>query len=77
MIKKISNCQLKKVTTNIAVSKACCQASDAEKHKIEIRPTIPFVSDSKVYLQMTDKSNDEFISVLCRYRPSAGDSKKN
>ena len=25
----------------------------------------------------TDKNKDEFISVTCRYRPSAGDSKKN
>ena len=25
----------------------------------------------------TDKNKDEFISGTCRYRPSAGDSKKN
>ena len=62
---------------NIAISEACKQASDAEKGKIEIRPAIPFVSESTVESDRTDKNKDEFISVTCRYRPSAGDSKKN
>ena len=62
---------------NIAISEACKQASDAEKGKIEIRPAIPFVPESTVESDRTDKNKDEFISVTCRYRPSAGDSKKN
>ena len=62
---------------NIAISEACKQASDAEKGKIEIRAAIPFVPESTVESDRTDKNKDEFISVTCRYRPSAGDSKKN
>ena len=42
-IKKISECQLRRVTMNIAIAEACSKASDAEKGKIEIRPAIPFV----------------------------------
>ena len=62
-IKKIKECQLRR-------------ASDVEKGKIEIRPTIPFVPESTVDLDRTDKNKNEFISVTCRYRPSVGDSKK-
>ena len=62
---------------NIAISEACKQAIDAEKGKIEIRPAIPFVPESTVESDRTDKNKDEFISVTCRYMPSAGDSKKN
>ena len=76
-IKKIKECQLKKVTINIAISEACSQASDAKKGKIEFRPAIPFVPESAVESDQTDKNKDDFISVTCRYRPSAGDSKKN
>ena len=62
---------------NIAISEAYKQASDAEKGKIEIRPAIPFVPESTVESDRTDKNKDKFISVTCKYRPSAGDSKKN
>ena len=62
---------------NIAISKACKQASDAEKGKIEIRPAILFVPESTIESDRTNKNKDEFIQVNCRYRPSAGDSKKN
>ena len=48
---------------NIAISEACKQASDAEKGKIEIRPAIPFVPESTVESDRTDKNKDEFISV--------------
>ena len=40
-------------------------------------PAIPFVPESTVESDRTDKNKDEFISVTCRYRPSARDSKKN
>ena len=62
---------------NIAISEACKQTSDTKKDKIEIRPAIPFIPESTVESDRTDKNKDEFISVTCRYRPSAGDSKKN
>ena len=62
---------------NIAISEACKQTSDAKKGKIEIRPDISFVPESSVESDRTDKNKDEFILVTCRYRPSAGDSKKN
>ena len=65
------------MTTNIAILELCKQASDAEKGMIEIRPAIPFVPESTVEPERTDKNKDEFISVTCRYRPSAGDSKEN
>ena len=56
---------------NIAISEACKQVSDAEKGKIEIRLAIPFVPESTVESDRTDKNKDEFISVTCRYRPSS------
>ena len=62
---------------NIAIFEACKEASDAKKYKIEISPAIHFVSESTVESEKTDKNKDEFISAACRYRPSAGDSKKN
>ena len=62
---------------NIAISEACKEASDAEKGKIQIRPAIPFVPESTVESDRTNKNEDESISVTYRYRPSAGDSKKN
>ena len=62
---------------NIAIAEACNSASDAEKCKIEIRPAIPFVPESAVESERTEKNKDDFIAVTCRYRPSAGDSKKN
>ena len=62
---------------NIAISEVCKQASGAEKDKIEIRPAIPFVPESTVESDRTEKNKDRFISVPCRYRPNAGDSKKN
>ena len=71
-IKKIKECQLRKVIMNIAISEACKQASDAKKGKIEIRPAFPFVPESTVESDSTNKN-----SVTCMYRPSAGDSKKN
>ena len=76
-IKKISECQLSRVTMNIAIAEACSKAGDAEKGKIEIRPAIPFVPESAVESDRTDKNKDDFIAVTCRYRPSSsGDSKK-
>ena len=76
-IKKLQECQLKRTTMNITITEACTQASDAEKGKIEIRPAIPFVPETTVETDRTDKNKDEFISVTCRYRPSAKDSKIN
>ena len=57
-IKKIKECQLKKVIMNIAIPEACKQASDAKKGKIEIRPAIPFVPESTVEPERTDKNKD-------------------
>ena len=61
---------------NIAIAEAYSKASDAEKGKIEIRPAIPFVPESAVESDRTDKNKNDFISVTCMYRPSSGDSKK-
>ena len=73
----MKECQLKKVIMNNAISEACKQTSDAEKGKIEIRPAIPFVPESIVESDRTNKNKDEFISVTCSYRPSAYDSTGN
>ena len=54
---------------NIAIAEACSSASDAEKGKIEIRPAIPFVPESAVESERTEKNKDDFIAVTCRYRP--------
>ena len=62
---------------NIAISKWHNQASDAVKGKIEISPAIPFAQESTVDSKRTDKNKDVFILVICRYSPSAGNSKKN
>ena len=61
---------------NIAIAEGCSKASDAEKGKIEIRPDIPFVPASAVESDRTDKNKYDFVAVTCRYRHSAGDSKK-
>ena len=62
---------------NIAIAEVCSKASDAEKGRIEIRPAISFEPESAVEFDRTDKNKDDFIAVTCRYRPSAGDYKKN
>ena len=58
-IKKMKECQLRKVTMNIAISEACEQESDAEKSKIEIRSAIPFVPESTVESDRIDKNKDD------------------
>ena len=62
---------------DIAISKVCSHASDAEKGKIDIRPDIPFVPESTLESDRTGKNNGEFILVTRRYRPSTRDFKKN
>ena len=62
---------------NIAIFEVCIQASDAKRGKIEIKPAIPFVSESTVEPEHTAKIKDEFISATCKYIPSAEDSKKH
>ena len=62
---------------NIAIFQACSQASDAEKGQIEIRPTTPFVAQYTAKSERTDKNKDEFISIMYRYIPSAGDFNKH
>ena len=62
---------------NATISEVYSKTSDAEKSNIEIRPTIPFVPESTVEAERTDKNRVIFILVTCRQRPSAGDSKKN
>ena len=49
---------------NIAISEVCKQVSDAKKGKIEIRPAIPFVPESTVESDWTNKNKDEFISTI-------------
>ena len=61
---------------NSAISKACSQASDKEKGKIEFTQAIPFAPESIVDSKRTEKNNDDSITVTCRYMYSAGDSKK-
>ena len=61
---------------NIAIAEACSKASDTEKGRIETRPAIPIVPESTVESDWTEKNKDGFIAVTCRYRPSAGVSKK-
>ena len=62
---------------NIDIFEVCKQASYTKKDKINTRPAIPVAQESTVESERTDKNKDKFISVTCRYRPSAGDSKKN
>ena len=47
-------------------------ACNTKKGKIEIRQAILFVPESTVESERSGKNKDEFISVTCRYRPSAG-----
>ena len=42
-----------------------------------IIPAISFAQESTINAARIDKNKDEFNSVICTYRPSAGDSKKN
>ena len=76
-VKKLRQCQLKRVTTNIAITKAYSQASDVEKRTNEFRPAILCVPKSIVESGRTDKNKDKLISITCRYRSGSGDSKKN
>ena len=62
---------------NSAISKACSQASDKEKGKIEFTQAIPFAPESIVDSKRTEKNNDDSITVTCRYTPSTCDSKNN
>ena len=55
---------------DVAILKVYSQASVAEKCKIEIRPAVPFVQESTVDPERTDKNKVEFITVLSRYRSS-------
>ena len=49
---------------NVAIFKACSQASDAKNGKIGIRPGIPFVSESKVDSERTEKNKDDVIALM-------------
>ena len=62
---------------NIAIYSACSHASDAKKGKIEIRPDIPFVQESTVEAERTDKNTDKFVSVTCKYMHKAGSCGKS
>ena len=53
----------------------CKKPEEAEKGRVEIRPSIPFVSDAS-YSDL-DKDKSKFIEVTCRYTPENADSKKN
>ncbi len=61
---------------NIDIAEAYSNVSHVEKGRIENTPPIPFVPEYAVESDRTEKNKDDFITVTCRYRPSAGDSKK-
>ena len=60
---------------NQAIRDSCKKPEEAEKGRVEIRPSIPFVSDAS-YSDL-DKDKSKFIEVTCRYTPENADSKKN
>ena len=60
---------------NQAIRDSCKKPEEAEKGRVEIRPSIPFVSDAS-YNDL-DKDKSKFIEVTCRYTPDNVDSKKN
>ena len=60
---------------NQAIRDSCKKPEEAEKGRVEIRPSIPFVSDAS-YSDL-DKDKSKFIEVTCRYTPESADSKKN
>ena len=62
-----------KLTMNIVISELCSKANDAKKCRIRRRPAIPITSESTVDLDRTEKNNADFIVVICRYMPIAGD----
>ena len=61
----------------IKISEACREANDAETFRVEDKPAIPFMSEATIDLESTEKNKNKnnFIAVMCRYGPSAGDSK--
>ena len=52
---------------NQAIRDSCKKPEEAEKGRVEIRPSIPFVSDAS-YSDL-DKDKSKFIEVTCRYTP--------
>ena len=60
---------------NQAIKDSCKKPEEAEKGRVDIRPSIPFVSDAS-YGDL-DKDKSKFIEVTCRYTPDNADSKKN
>ena len=41
-----------------------------------ISQIFPFVSETTINLERAEKNKNDSIAVMCRYGPSAGDSKK-
>ena len=62
---------------NQAIRDSCKKPEEAEKGRVEIRPSIPFVSDASYSDLDKDKDKSKFIEVTCRYTPENADSKKN
>ena len=62
---------------NQAIRDSCKKPEEAEKGRVEIRPSIPFVSDVSYSDLDKDKDNSKFIEVTYRYMPENADSKKN
>ena len=60
---------------NQAIRDSCKKLEEAEKGHVEIRPSIPFVSDTS-YSDL-DKDKSKFIEVTSRYTPENANSKKN
>ena len=61
---------------NITISEVYNQAKDIEKGKIEIMSAIPFVKESTVGSERTEKNKNGFIAVICKYRSSTRKSKR-
>ena len=75
-IKKILQCDLQRETMNQAIRDSCKKPEEAEKEgRVEIRPSIPFVSDASY--SGLDKDKSKFIEITCRYMPKNANSKKN
>ena len=66
------------MTMNIAISDRVNKQVMPRKAKLR-SDQLSLLFQNQLWNQShrTDKNKDEFISVTCRYRPSAGDSKKN
>ena len=62
---------------NQAIRDSCKKPEEAEKGRVEIRPSISFVSDTSYTYLDKKKSKSKFIEVTYRYTLENANSKKN